>query len=90
MEFLNIETLSSAYKFALKIEDKFKQKGRRDNFATIKWKAESSKTAGKQMTKESISTSPMKKMWGVKKIQQDSGMWCEVHKTLIIQKIVEL
>ena len=31
MDFLNIETLSSAFKYASKIEEKFKQKGRREN-----------------------------------------------------------
>lgn len=80
MEFLNIETLPSAYKFATKIEEKFKQKGRRDNFANNKWKGEGGKTTWKQTSKEPSLNSPTKKTWSMKKTQENS-MWCEFHKS---------
>ena len=81
MDFLSIETLSSAFKYASKIEEKFKQKGRRDNPMNNKWKGEGNKPIGKQKTKEPSPNSQAKKTWGMKKIGQESGMWCELHKS---------
>ena len=46
-----------------------------------KWKGEGNKPIGKQKTKESSLDSPEKKTWGMKKIGQELGMWCEVHKS---------
>ena len=81
MDFLNIEILSSAFKYASKIEEKFKQRGRRENPMNKKWKGEGNKKMGKQIAKEPSPNSPAKKTWGVKKIGQESSMWCEVHKS---------
>ena len=44
-----------------------------------KWKGEGSKPVGKQTTKEPSPNSTIKKTWGMKKIGQELGMWCEVH-----------
>ena len=81
MDFLNIATLPNAFKYASKIEEKFKQRGRRENPMNNKWKGEGNKPMGKQIAKEPSPNSPTKKTWGVKKIGQESGMWCEVHKS---------
>ena len=40
MEFLNIETLETTYKYATKIEEKFKHKGKRDYFTNNKPRVE--------------------------------------------------
>ena len=91
MDFLNIETLSSAFKYASKIEEKFKQKGRRENPMKNKWKGEGNKSIGKQITMEPSPNAPTKKTWGIKKIGPDLGMWFESIKVpLITPKIVEL
>ena len=81
MDFLNIKTLSGAFKYASKFEDKFKQKGRRENPMNNKWKGEANKSMGKQTTKEPSPNSPTKKTWGMKKAWQELRMWCEVHKS---------
>ena len=80
MDLLNIETLSSAFKYASKIEEKFKKKGR-ENPMNNKWKGEGNKPTRKQKNKEPSPNSLAKKTWGMKKIGQESGMWCEVHKS---------
>ena len=46
-----------------------------------KWKGEGNKSMGKQTTMEPSPNAPTKKTWGIKKISQDLGMWCEVHKS---------
>ena len=81
MDFLNIETLSSAFKYASKIKNEFKQKERRENPMNNKWKGEGNKSMGKKTTMEPSPNAPEKKTWGIKKIGQDSGMWCDVHKS---------
>lgn len=82
MYFLNIETLGIAYKYATKIEEKFKQKGKKDFFTNNKFKGENSnKFAGKQAaTSKCVSQSPT---WSTrtKKTPKYMGMWCDVHKS---------
>ena len=53
MDFLNIEMLSSAFKYASKIE-KFKQKGSRENPMNNKWKGEGNMSMGKQTTMDQM------------------------------------
>lgn len=80
MDFLNIETLATAYKYATKIEEKSKQRWKRDYFANNKPRAEGgNKFAGKQVTKEPHSNSPKNTWWSTKKT--DTGMWCELHRS---------
>ena len=86
MDFLNIKTLSSALKYASKIEEKFKQKGRRENPMKNKWKGEGNKPMGKKKTMESSPNAPAKKTWGKTQV-------CSVKSIkvpLITPKIVEL
>ena len=45
-----------------------------------KWKGEGNMPMGKKITMEPSPNAPEKKTWGIKKIGQDSGMWCKVHK----------
>lgn len=83
MEFLNIETLATTYKYARKIEEKSKQKGKRDYFANNKPRVEGgNKFVGKHVTREPHSNSPKNTWWSTKKTQIDTGMWCEMHKSL--------
>ena len=57
MEFLNIETLAAAYKYATKIE--LKQKGKRDYFSNNKPRGEgSNKFGGKLVGKDPPSNPP--------------------------------
>ena len=82
MEFLNIETLATAYKYATKIEEKLKYKGKRDYFANNKPKIEGdNKSGGKYVTKEPHSNSSKNTWWAAKKTQNNTGMWCEMHKS---------
>ena len=81
MDFLNIETLSSAFKYASKIEEKLRKKGRRENPMNNKWKGKGNKPIGKKTTNEPSPNSPAKKTWGMKKIGQELGMCCDVHKS---------
>ena len=82
MEFLNIETLATTYKYATKIEEKFKHKGKRDYFANNKPRVEGdNKSRGKNLTKEPQSKSSKNTWWAAKKTQNNIGMWCETHKS---------
>jgi hypothetical protein len=82
MDFLNIATLSSAFKYAAKIEEKFKNKGNRDYFANNKPRVEGdNKSGGENKTNDPHSNSSKNTWWAAKKTQNNTGMWCEMHKS---------
>ena len=68
MEFLNIETLTTTYKYATKIE--LKQKGKRDYFSNNKPRGEGNdKFGGKLVGKDTPSNPPKNMWWDTKKTQ---------------------
>ena len=80
MEFLNIETLATAYNYATKIE--LKQKRKRDYFSNNKPRGEGSdKFGGKLVGKDPPSNPPKNTWWATKKTQTKTGIWCEIHKS---------
>jgi len=75
MDFLHIETLGTTFKYVVKIEEKFEQKGKKDYFLNNKSKGEGgSKFGGKQTTKDLSSHTSSTTNKGNKKM-------CEFHKT---------
>lgn len=81
MEFLNIETLATAFKYATKIKENFKQKGKRDYFSNNKPRGEGNNKFGGKLERKDPPSNPSKNTWwATKKIQTNVGMWCEIHK----------
>ena len=75
MEFLNTSLLGTAYRYAVKIEQKFKQKKRDFGAANPKPKGQSQ--GG--MTQDNPSK-PQEKN-NTTKLKKDTGKWCELHKS---------
>ena len=75
MEFLNISSLGTAYRYALKIEQKFKQKKR--DFGSTNPKPKRQSQGG--VTQDN-SLKPQEKN-NTTKTKKNTGKWCEFHKT---------
>ena len=75
MEFLNISSLSMAYRYAVKIEQKFKKKKR--DFGSKNPKTKGQSQGG--VTQDSASK-PQEKN-NTTKSKKDTGKWCEFHKS---------
>ena len=75
MEFLNISSLSTTYQYAVKIEQKFKQKKR--DFGSENTKPKGQSQGG--VTQDNPSK-PQEKN-NTMKMKKDTGKWCEFHKS---------
>eukprot|EP00253_Pinus_taeda_P031525 PITA_31525 len=75
MEFLNICSHGTAYRYAIKIEKKFKQKKRNFGSANPKPKGQSQE----EMTQDNLLKPQEKK--NTTKPKKDTGKWCEFHKS---------
>jgi hypothetical protein len=75
MEFLNISSLGTAYRYAVKIEQKFKQKKR--DFGSANPKPKGQSQGG--VTQDNPSK-PQEKN-NTTKPKKDTGKWCEFHKS---------
>ena len=74
MEFLNISSLGTAYRYIVKIEQKFKQKKR--DFGSTNPKPKGQSQGG--VTQDNLSKSQEKN--NTTKPKKDTGKWCEFHK----------
>ena len=75
MEFLDISSLGTAYRYAVKIEQKFKQKKR--DFGSTNPKPKGQSQGG--VTQDNPSK-PQEKN-NTTKLKKDTGKWCEFHKS---------
>eukprot|EP00253_Pinus_taeda_P019824 PITA_19824 len=75
MEFLNISSLGTSYRYDVKIEQKFKQK--KQDFGSVNPKTKGQSQIG--VTQENPSK-PQEKNKSTK-LKKDTGKWCEFHKS---------
>ena len=75
MEFFNISSLGTAYRYAVKIKQKFKQKKR--DFGSANPKPKGQSQGG--VTQDNPSKLPEKN--NTTKSKKDTGKWCEFHKS---------
>ena len=81
MEFLNISSLGSAYRYAIKIEDKFRQKKKRDSGPVNPPQKQGKGNPGPQNTGQGNDNQyPPKAKKGDGKTNKDIEKWCEFHK----------
>ena len=86
MDFLNIFSLGSAYRYGVKIEQKFKQKNKWDFRSANQQQTlgkSGPKSQPKGQSKDGQSTDNQSKPQenkGNKKSKNDTGKWCEFHK----------
>ena len=81
MEFLDISSLGSAYRYAVEIEEKFRQKNKWDSGPAHPAQKQGKGNLGPQNTrqgKDDQSLPQAKK--GDGNIKKDTGKWCEFHK----------
>ena len=82
MDFLDISSLGSAYRYAVKIEEKFRQKNKRDSGPANPPQKQGKGNPGPQnTTKENDNQSPPQAKKGDRKTKKDTGKWCEFHKS---------
>jgi hypothetical protein len=79
MDFLEISSLGSAYRYAVKIEQKFQQKNKRDFGPAQKQGKGNSGSQNTGQGKDNQSQPQAKK--GKEKTKKDTGKWCEFHKS---------
>ena len=82
MDFLDISSLGSAYRYVVKIEEKFRQKNKRDSGPAHPPQNQGKGNPGPQNTgqgKDNQSLPQAKK--GDGKTKKDTGKWCEFHKS---------
>ena len=82
MDFLDISSLGSAYRYAVKIEEKFPQKNKRDSRTVHPPQKQGKGNPGPQNTgqgKDNQSRPQVKK--GDGKTKKDTSKWCEFHKS---------
>ena len=81
MDFLGISSLGSAYRYAVKIEEKFQQKNKQDSGPANPPQKQGKGNPGLQNTiKENDNQSPPQEKKGDGKTKKDIGKWCEFHK----------
>ena len=81
MDFLNISSLGSAYRYAVKIKEKFQQKNKRDSGPGNPPQKKCKGNPGPQNTaKENDNQSPPQAKKGDRKTKKETGKWCEFHK----------
>ena len=82
MDFLDISSLGSAYRYAVKIEEKFRQKNKRDSGPGNPLQKQGKGNPGPHNTaKENDNQSPPQAKKGDRKTKKDTGKWCEFHKS---------
>ena len=85
MEFLDISNLGSAYRYAVKIEQKFKQRNKQEfgsmNPPHKQGRGNPSPQNRGQSTPPSDNPSKSQAKKGNKKTKKDTGKWCEFHKS---------
>ena len=84
MEFLNISSLGIAYRYAVKIEQKFKQKKRDFGSANPKQGKGAPKPQNKGQSQGGAAQDNPPKLQAknsVAKPKKDTGKWCEFHKS---------
>ena len=85
MEFLDISSLGSAYWYAVKIEEKFQQKNKRDSGpANPPQKQGKGNPSSQNTAKENGNQSPPQAKKGDRKIKKDTGKWCKFHKETLM------
>ena len=81
MDFLDISSLGSAYRYAIKIKEKFRQKNKQDSGPANPPQKQGKGNPGPQNTvKENNNRSPPQTKKGDGKTKKDTGKWCEFHK----------
>jgi hypothetical protein len=86
MEFLDIASLGTAYRYAIKVEQEFKQKRQEFGFANSSQPKQgkgSSNPHSKGQRKDGHSQDNQSKLQhkkGNEKMKKDTGKWCEYHK----------
>ena len=80
MDFLDISSLGTAYRYAAKIEQKFKQKKRDFGSANQKQGKGASKLQNQGMAAKDNLSKPQEKN-STAKPKKDIGKWCEFHKS---------
>ena len=84
MEFLDISSLGTAYRYAAKIEQKFKQKKRDIGSANQKQGKGASKPQNKGQSQGMVAkhnSSKPQENKNTMKPNKDTGKWCEFHKS---------
>ena len=82
MDFLDIYSLGFDYRYAVKIEEKFRQKNKRDSGPVNPPQKQGKGNPGSQNTaKENDNESPPQAKKGDQKTKKDTGKWCEFHKS---------
>ena len=81
MDFLDISSLGSTYRYAVKIEEKFRQKNKRESGPANPLQKQGKGNPSPQNTvKENDNQSPPQEKKGDRKTKKDTGKWCEFHK----------
>lgn len=84
IQFLNISSLGTTYQYAVKIEQKFKQKKRDFGSANLKQGKGAPKTQNKGQSQGGVSQDNLPKLQAknsAAKMKKDTGKWCEFHKS---------
>ena len=78
MDFLDISTLGAAYRYVVKIEQKFKHQNKQEFGSTNLQQPKYDKEGCKKHSPENQSKTQEKKGHG--KTKKQTGKWCEFHK----------
>jgi hypothetical protein len=78
MDFLDISSLSAAYRYVVKIEQKFKHQNKREFGSTNPQQPKYDKDGPKKQSPKNQSKTQEEKGHG--KTKKDTGKWCDFHK----------
>ena len=84
IQFLNIPSLGAAYRYAVKVEQKFKQKKRDFGFVNLKQGKGAPKPHNKGQSQGGVTQdnpSKLQEKNNTTKPKKDTGKWCEFHKS---------
>jgi hypothetical protein len=79
MDFLDISSLSAAYRYAVKIEQNFKHQNKREFRSTNPQQLKYEKDDPNKQSPKNQSKPQVKK--GQRKRKKDTGKWCNFHKS---------
>ena len=79
MDFLDISSLGAAYRYAVKIEQKFKHQNKREFGSANPQQPKYDKDVPNKQSPENQSKTQEKKGHG--KTKKDTGKWCDFHKS---------
>ena len=86
MDFLDISSLGSTYRYGVKIEEKFRQKNKRDSGPANPPHKQGKGNPGPQNTGQGKDNqSPQQAKKGDGKTKKDTGEWCKFHKNPLAQ-----